>query len=125
MRNIKMLKTELLNIVRDNKKKHVQEYEEAIQDYKTGVLKVAEENLKRAKTGDLDSFKKIEAQPPAPLSYEKEYGRAIRQLELSIDTEIVIEEDIFNQLVLDEWDWKSHFSATNSFLKSYTVGSHH
>ena len=121
MRSVKIEKTSLMQIVRNNRDKHVKEYKEAIEDYKSGVLKVATDNLERAKTGNLETFKKIENRPPEPVSYEKEYSRAIRQLELSVDDVIEIEDDVFNQLVLDEWQWKGQFAATNSFLKSYTV----
>ena len=49
----------------------------------------------------MKEFLKIKAHPSAPNSYEDSYKRAIRMLELSIDEVIEIEEDVFNQLVLE------------------------
>ena len=118
MRSVKVEKNELLGIVRDNKKKHVKEFDEAVKDYKKAAVKVAKEHVELAKTGDLDSIAKIRAMPQKPTSYEKDYDRAIRMLELSVESVIELEEDIFNQLVLDEWSWKQGFVAQSALYKS-------
>jgi hypothetical protein len=39
-------------------------------------------------------------------------------LELSVEDTIELEEDVFNQLVLDEWTWKNAFVASNSLYKT-------
>ena len=39
-------------------------------------------------------------------------------LELSVEDTIELEDDIFNQLVLDEWTWKHQFVASASLYKS-------
>lgn len=118
MNEIKMDRKELLKIVKENLKKHLADYAEAVEDYKAGALKVATANLKIAKTGEIDKFNQIKSLPQRPVSYEKEYNRAIRMLELSIENEIVVEQDVFNQLVLDEWHWKNQFIASAMTYKS-------
>ena len=118
MNEIKMDREQLLGIVRENLKKHLTDYAEAVEDYKVGALKVATSNLKIAKTGEIDKFHQIKGLPQRPVSYEKEYNRAIRMLELSVDEEIMIEQDTFNQLVLDEWHWKNSFVAASALYKS-------
>lgn len=118
MNSIKMNRLQLLVIVKDNLEKHLKDYTESVEDYKAGVLKLTTANLKLAKTGDTEKFSQIKAIPQAPRSYEKEYNRAIRMLELSVEEVIDIEEDIFNQLVLDEWSWKHQFVASASLYKS-------
>jgi len=118
MNAIKMNREQLLAIVRENKIKHMAEAEEAVLDYKALVLQIAQANAKLAKTGDLNEFKKMKAMPQAPQSYESSYARAIRMLELSVEEIIEVEEDVFNQLVLDEWDWKRGFVATSAMYKS-------
>ncbi len=120
MNAIKMKRLELLEIVRANKEKHIAEFNEAVGDYKTLVMKIAQENLKLAKTSDPEKFKQMKPMPPSPVSYEDSYRRAIRMLELSVEDIIEVEEDVFNQLVLDEWAWKRGFTATTM---SYKVGS--
>lgn len=118
MRTVKLDKKELLDIVKENLKQHIAIFNEAVEDYKILVLKISKENLKLAKTGDLEVFKKIELLPTAPISYAKDYERAIRMLELSVDDVIELTEDVFNQLVLDEWGWKNQFTASALLYKT-------
>lgn len=118
MNPIKMNRLDLLDIVRANKEKHVQEYNESVNDYKAAVLRIATTNVKAAKTGDLTEISKMKAVPPPPLSYEESYKRSIRMLELSIDEFIEVDEDVFNQLVLDEWAWKRSFAVSSSMYKT-------
>lgn len=118
MNSVKMNRKELLKIVKDNQKKHVAQYEESVADYKIAVVKLAKANLKLANTGDLSEIRKMKNRIDAPISYEDNYTRAIRMLELSVEDVIEIEEHIFNQLVLDEWGWKQQFTAMSALYKS-------
>jgi hypothetical protein len=118
MRSVKVEKSELLDIVRKNQKKHVKEYEESVSDYKKAAVKVAKEHTKLADSGDLEKIARIKAMPSRPVSYEKDYDRAIRMLELSVEDTIDLESDVFNQLVLDEWSWKQMFTASASLYKT-------
>ena len=120
MKTVKVNRDELLDIVRGNKEKHITDYNESVEDYKKAVVILSNSNLKLAKSGDLNKISKIERIPAAPVSYENSYTRAIRMLELSIDPVIELEENIFNQLVLDEWSWKSSFQVSGSLYKSLT-----
>lgn len=118
MRSVKVNKAELMKILQDNKKKHIKEYEESVKDYKKAALKVAKEHVEFAKSGELDQIARIKAMPSKPVSYEDSYNRAIRMMELSVDDVIELEEQIFNQLVLDEWMWKTAFTASGALYKS-------
>ena len=117
MNSIKMNRLELLEIVKENKQKHIDAYAESIEDYKVAVLKITTTNLKMAKTADLEQFK-FKTIPSKPTSYEDNYTRAIRMLELSVEAIIDVEESIFNQLVLDEWGWKQQFTTLSASYKS-------
>jgi len=118
MNAIKMDRLDLLEIVKTNKEKHISAFVESVADYKQLVLQTMTANLKLAKTANLEEFGKIKSAPPKPTSYENSYTRAIRMLELSVDIFIEVEEDIFNQLVLDEWQWKHAFVASNATYKA-------
>lgn len=122
MRSVKLNRDELLGIVRQNKDKHVKEYAEAVEDYKAAVIRIAKANLKLANTGDLDKIAKMQSVPGQPVSYEDSYNRSIRMLELSVDEVIELQEDVFNQLVLDEWTWKRSFTAMGATYKSFIGG---
>lgn len=119
MRSVKINRVELLKIVQDNLKSHITQYEEAVEDYKMAVLKITNENVKLAKSGDLDKIAKIRSIPSKPSSYTDNYNRAIRMLQLSVEDTIELEDAVFNQLVLDEWQWKNQFVASASMYKSF------
>jgi hypothetical protein len=120
MHSVKIKRDELLSIVRENKEKHIKEFNEAVDNFKRAVVKITEENLMLANTGDLaEIFAKSKSMPVRPVSYESSYTRAIRMLELSVDTEIELALHDFDQLVQDEWQWKASFTTSNSTYKSY------
>ena len=118
MNAVKINRLELLEIVLKNKEKHILAFDEAVNDYKIAALKIATENLDLVQSGELESIAKVKMMPAKPISYENSYTRAIRMLELSVDEVIEVEEDVFNQLVLDEWTWKNSFVANSSLYKS-------
>ena len=118
MKSVLLDRNELLEIVRANRDKHVTDYREALTDYKKAVVNVAKENLVLARTGRLEDIARMKNAPGAPVSYEDSYNRAIRMLELSVEEQIELEEQIFNQLVLDEWHWKHSFVAMGATYKS-------
>lgn len=117
MKKVLLDRNELLEIVRENKEKHVAEYHEAVTDFKKAVFNVTKENLSLARTGRLEEIARIKSIPNAPVSYEDNYNRAIRMLELSVEDQVELEEQIFNQLVLDEWHWKLMFTTMNATYK--------
>lgn len=119
MNAVKINKVELLEILRKNKETHTAEFNEAVEDYIAAAIKIAKENMTLAKSGDLDKIARFRSLPQKPISYESSYTRAIRMLELSVDTVIEVEEQVFNQLVLDEWHWKASFTTSNAIYKSY------
>ena len=118
MKTVQIAVEKLLPIVRENKEKHITEYTEAVEDSKAAALILTSNNLKLAKSGELDKIAKIKTLPNAPTSYEQSYTRAIRMLELSNQTIIELEDTVFNQLVLDEWSWKQNFQLSGSLYKS-------
>lgn len=120
MHSVNINREELLFIVQENKKKHIAAFKESVSDYKKAALQIAKDNLSLVKTGNLDDIAKVKQMPPKPASFENEYTRAIRMLELSIDEVIEVEQDVFNQLVLDEWHWKQAFLSNSTIYKSYT-----
>lgn len=132
MRTVNINRDKLLATVRENLTKHVNEYNEAVTQYRSHLVTVLQENskihqknIRTAKAGladgqninqyDLASMKTL---PPMPTSYEDAYTKAIKMLEFSADEVIELTSDVFNQLVLDEWSWKGQFETTNAFYKS-------
>lgn len=119
MRSVKVSRSELLEIVRKNKEKHIADFNESVEDFKAAAIKIAEQNLQLAQSGDVEKIAKFKSLPTKPTSHEDSYTRAIRMLELSVEDVIEVEEDIFNQLVLDEWGWKQNFAVASALYKSF------
>ena len=115
MESVKIDKNELLKIVRENKAKHIKEYNDAVKDFQLAVIKTCNENQEVVTAGKTE----IKNMPVKPSTYEANYNRAIRMLELTVDTVIELGTYEFNQLVLDEWEWKQAFSTSNSSYKSF------
>lgn len=118
MHSVNINRKELLDIVRGNKDKHIKEYAESVDEYTKAMLKIANLNLKLIKTGDLEKIKEVQSYPPRPNSYEDNYTRAARMLELSVDDVIELDEGTFSQLVLDEWNWKNQFVSSTTMYKT-------
>ena len=119
MKSVKLNKKELLGIVRENKAKHILAYKEAVEDYLEAARNIVNYNVDRVNERTIEAIAKCKNMPVAPKSYEDEYERAIRMLELSVDKEIELEADVFNQLVLDEWAWKNSFAVMASTYKAF------
>lgn len=127
MNAIKMNREELLKIVRANKEKHEAAFIESVADHAVAMIVIAEKNkkvalanLKLVKAGKHEKLASTTGWLQAPKSFAPEYARAIRMLELSVDEVIEVEEDVFNQLVLDEWSWKQNFVGTQALYKSFS-----
>jgi len=68
---------------------------------------------------------KVQITVSQPVSHEKEYDTVIKNLELSTAEFVVLGQSDFNQYVLDEWVWKSTFTANNSAVYSGSTMTGH
>lgn len=118
MKKVNINKSELLSIVETNRKKHINEYNENIEEYKSAASRLANEHVSLALSGDLAKIAKIKAMPAPPVSHEKDYDKAIQMLELSVDFNIELDKEDFERLVLDEWTWKTSFIASGALYKA-------
>lgn len=110
-------KEKLLGVLRENLAKHRAEYESAMNDYWEALEIYHATQLTHAKARNL---KGKELPPPQmPTSQAKEYEKVIRQLELSIDDKVVLNDTQFQTYVMDDWFWKPMFAANNQTLAMY------
>ena len=135
MEKVRVLKSELLTRLKENKEQHVSDYEDAHLIWRDDqvdaidlmladeeeAFKKRQEALKDLRTKmidweeDDDSEKAIYlGHNTEPESHEKEYDTAITMLEMSMDDSMTIEKGLFRQLVMDMWDWKQQFEAVTS-----------
>lgn len=116
MENIKVSKQELLTIVKENRKKHKEEYLESIKAYRAKAADLLTQELQKIVTGGKFQTRFDLSKPE---SHEKEYDLAIKMLEMSVDDVIQISQGEFDQLVNDEWSWKYNFQNSYTSNSAY------
>lgn len=119
MDTIKVDKFRVLGIIKTSRKKHKKDYYDAIKAYRVKVGDLMAKELQKVVSGeDFDPYFRVEK----PQSHLNEYDLAIQMLEMSVDDVIEIQAHEFNQLVNDEWNWKSQFKSS-IYSNSQYVGS--
>lgn len=111
MENIRVKKSELLDILRKNRAEHRQIFEEAVEGYRHEVIKQLSQRLDDARNG-----KKIDIsiRLNQPQDQTKDYDRVIGMLEMTVDDIIELDELSYQQYVMDDWNWSHNFLHTNS-----------
>lgn len=131
-------RSELIEKLKQNREAHKAEFAEAMKGYYLEVVEEAEKLIDSltdvknlAERGELpeseampgqkvDFDKNFYLRAQKPISYETDYDRAITMLEMSKSDMIDLGEEGFARYVMDEWEWKDSFSATNSLYLSKT-----
>ena len=111
MQSVKVLKTKLIGILIENRAKHREMFEKAVEGYKTAAVSWLENMLEEVKKGEQPY---LTFRQPVPFDATKEYDLRIKMLEMSLDTEITLDEQEFNQFVCDNWAWAQQSFAANS-----------
>jgi len=120
MKTVRVNKDELLRILVENRKKHKDEYKESIKAYRVKAADLLNKELQKIVGGkkfnlDFDLSK--------PQCHEKDYDLVIKMVEMSVDEILELEQHEFNQLVNDEWNWKSSFKMSVYSNYSYSGSS--
>ena len=100
--NTVVSREELLEILKENKKRHIEIYNESFTGYMEKFKKDLEQKLEDLNSG---KTKDLGVLFSPPVSHEREYVRAIRMMELHKSSTIELDMDNFNNLVMDEWNW--------------------
>jgi hypothetical protein len=112
MRQIKVDKAKLLEIVRKNREEHGGTFEEAQKTYREVVIKALDEQLKAAREGQPFQLRVL-VSLEAPQNHTADYDRAIQMLEMSVDDQIIVSEQEFQQYVQDIWGWSRDWAISN------------
>ena len=117
MNTVTIEKADLLKTVRENRDKHEAEHATA----RAGYVEKLEKELRRladkladGKHVGRERIMQLMRDLPEPESHVDDYDRVIRMLEMSVDSQVEITANDFDQFVMDEWGWKGAFAATNS-----------
>lgn len=111
MREVRIDKTKLREMIQKNRDEHRDIYEKAMDGYTKAVVSFFESELKKAKKG-----KHFNSYFPdsVPEDHTDDYDTVLEMLDLSEDDSIKLSNGEFRQYVKDEWGWKQTFTATNS-----------
>ncbi len=111
MDSVKVNRNELLSALKINKEEHRKTFLDAQEGYREDVIDELDRMLKDAREG-----KKIKRALvlPEPKDHTSSYETAIRMLEMCVDDIIEITDHEFQQLVMDNWNWKADFVGTAS-----------
>lgn len=110
MRQIKVNKASLLEIVKKNREEHGGAFAEAQKAYREVAIKALDEQLAAARENRPFQLRVLFALEP-PQDHTTDYDRSIRMLEMSVDNEIVISEQEFQQYVQDIWGWSQGWAS--------------
>jgi hypothetical protein len=119
-REVKVKRDELLSVLRQNRQRHISDYQKACVGYREVALRRVEagfqearEVVNRLKDGQTIAVN-VRVSLSAPVSYEKAYDQIIRMMEMSVDTEIDLTASQFACFVMDDWEWKEEWASDNA-----------
>jgi hypothetical protein len=110
--SVKVKKNELLSVLQENLTKH--------KDDVLDGLELRREEMKEyftAKLEKMDSNNKYNPKENInfrmPVDSSKDYEKAIRMIEMTQDEIIELDENQFDKLVMDNWEWKEQLALTS------------
>lgn len=108
----------LIEILRENRTKHIDVHERALAGWRKRVSQEIETLRTKLTSGDLNMSVSISL--PRPESYTDAYDTVIRMLEDTTDETIRLESAAYRQLVQDQWEWSTGFITTS---RAYGAGA--
>jgi len=112
MERLKVKTSDLIKVLKANRKKHIIEYKEAVRQYRLRAVEALKRELDKAINGK--SFT-TNISMTRPTSHEKDYDLIIKMLEMSVEEITILDHHEFNQFVMDEWSWKPNFRASTTY----------
>lgn len=115
MHTINVDKSDLIEILKENKTKHEELYDEAVIGYHEEVVEKLSVALDKAEAGEeyVTNLKMTK-----PEHHLKDYNRIIGMLELATETEIELNPNEYDQYVNDEWSWAGMTNSINAMYAS-------
>ena len=107
---IKVKKEDLLKVLKENRKKHKTDYFEAVKAYRVKAADLFAKELEKIVAGE--EFTPYINNLQKPIEHIKDYDLVIKMVEMGIDDVIKLQQAEFNQLVMDEWNWRTSFHST-------------
>jgi len=114
MREVTVKKDKLLEILKTNRKTHMEDYIAAEKGYYEELVERHEAALVIAKQGPECDTPVPNIHLQSPTDHTPEYDKIIGMLEMDIDDEVVLREDEYSSFVDNDWDWKRNWDVSNT-----------
>lgn len=121
MREVKVLKEELLIKLRQNRDKHEETYKDAMDQYRRDM-----EAVLFGMIDDMREKKEIKhfIEMDVPECHLDDYDGIIGLLEMSTDIYVDLSDYEYKRYVLDRWDWQESFAKNTSSYARRKVRSY-
>jgi hypothetical protein len=117
--DMKYPKRELLEKLTKNRAEHVEKFKSAQKEYLKATASACKKLLDKVESGKEVNHLQELAKLAKPENYTRQYDRIIQMLTFTSDEQIELSQEVFTQIVLDEWEWSDHFAATRVSNSSY------
>jgi hypothetical protein len=117
LKTVNINKIQLINILKENLKKHAEDLDKVLINYRQEMIIKFQDHLTMFKTANTPKdIMELELNmwPQKPISHIDDYNKALRMAELSVDDVIELDEREFSKFVMDEWAWKQEFEMTKT-----------
>jgi hypothetical protein len=142
-RTVEVDRHSLIDTLEENRAKHIKDYEESMEGYKTVLLDKINKAFDNAKKELDTTFEKMKSRVSSftdediskqqdhfvlvdyitvemrvPRSYVKEYDAAIDMAKWDVRKTLELTHAEFTCFVRDQWDWKSDFETISTLYKA-------
>ena len=112
MREARVNKAKLLEILKKNRDEHRDLFLEAQKNFRVVAIAMLDAQLKAARDGKPFELTRLTTLL-APQDHTADYERSIQMLEMSVNAEIMIDEREFQHYVQDVWNWSREWAVSN------------
>lgn len=109
-RKINVEKDKLIEKIKENKKNHIKEYEEAVIAYKEEALKQLSELTEKINNGELG----IKLKLITPVNNSEKYDKILEMFEWEVEGVVELEQEEFIEYVQDETDFAKEAKFSNT-----------
>ena len=142
-RTVEVNRVALIEALKENREKHIKEYEEAMAGYKSRLLESIDSAFEEAKCSLEKQYEKtvekvrnltdddiakqsdfmtlvdsVTVEMKVPRSYASEYDAAIDVAMWDVRETLELSHAEFTCFVRDSWEWKSRFEAVSAMYKA-------
>lgn len=117
---IQIYRKDALNILKENRDKHIKEFEAQIQGWKQAIEEYREDlsNWINKVSKDIDVIylqsTRKPIKPYRPVSYLNSYDRLIELISANITDLIEVQEHEYDQIIKNQFGWTSEFLANSA-----------